>query len=161
MTANRKRAKEQYERYKAVLGEENGLISFDEFQDLKYNKVVEWNEMKSDFQYRILLDNRNIILISDTVRSLPMEGRANSIADLVNENGVVKQRRIYGANKKPYKDIDTNDHNRPKYHPMGAHKHSFGYSKKNPHGKADYFTERELRQNSDIIQSGVNYYDNR
>ena len=161
MVQNRAKDSKQYQTYLSILGKENMPKSLDEFQNLKYNNINEWSELKSDFRYRNMLDGRDVFVISDTVRSLPLEGRANSIADLINENGIVKQRRMYGPNKKPYKDIDTNDHNRPKYHPMGAHKHLFDYSKKNPHGKADYFTERELRQNSDILQSGVNYYDNR
>ena len=149
--------KKQHEKYRAVLGE-NVPKSFAKFQDLKYNNTAEWTELKSDFRYKNLLNNREIFIKSDSVRSLPIELRANVIADFVDENGNVKQRRIYGVNKKPYKDIDTNDHKRPKYHPMGAHKHLFDYSLKNPHGKADYFTERELRQNADIIQKGVNYH---
>ncbi len=158
---NRVRDKEQYAQYKTTLGANNMPKSFDKFQDLKYNNIDSWKELKSDYRYKNLLNQRDVFVIDDSVRSLPIEGRANSIADLVDENGNVKQRRIYGPNKKTYKDFDTSDHKRPKYHPMGAHKHSFDYSKKNPHGKADYLTERELRQNADIIQEGVNYHDNR
>lgn len=153
--------KAQYERYKAILGGGNLPGSFDRFQDLKYNNSKGWIELKSDYRYKIMLNDRKIYVISDTVRSLPLEGPANSISDLVHPDGTVKQRRLYGPIRKPHKDFDTTDHNRPKHHPMGAHKHGFDYSKDNPHGKAEYLTERELRQNVDIIQEGVNYHDDR
>ena len=159
--ANRSADRKQFEKYKAVLGPKGMLNTFDKFQELKYNNISAWNELKSDYRYRNRLNDKDVFVINDTVRSLPVDGRANSIADLVDENGVVKQRRIYGEDKKPFRDFDTSDHKRPKYHPMGAHKHDFDYSKDNPHGKADYLSDRDLRQNSDIIQKGVNYHDDR
>lgn len=107
-----------------------------------------------------MLKKRRIVVLGNSNRSLPLEGEPNTIIDLV-DNGRVKQRRIYGDSGKVTKDIDTSDHGKPKYHPMGAHKHEYDYNKKEPRGKPDYFTTEELRQNKDIIKEGDNYNDDR
>ena len=105
--------------------------------------------------------NKTIKIIPKDKKSkkLPLSGIPNSIVDLLIE-GEVKQRRVYGDDGKVIKDIDTSDHNKPKYHPMGAHKHIYDYSNDNPHGIVEYLTKEEVIQNSDIIYEGVNYYNN-
>ena len=47
---NKSSDKKQYDRYKARLGVENMPKTFDKFQDLKYNDVSKWNELK--YAYR-------------------------------------------------------------------------------------------------------------
>ncbi len=104
-----------------------------------------------------MLEKRIIVQLDPDTRSLPTEGDANSIADLVDDNGSVKQRRVYGAGGKVVVDYDTTDHNRPKYHPTGAHKHEYNYNNKRPHGRQKPLTELDLKKNEDIIKKGENY----
>ena len=134
--------------------------SFTTFIRSQYNNFSQWEELKNDYTYTNMLNKRKIIKMDEDKRSLPFEGEPNTITDLV-DNEAVKQRRIYGKNGKAIKDIDTHNHNKPKYHIMGAHKHEYDYTQRNPHGKAEYLTERELRQNRDIIKKGVNYNANK
>ena len=150
----------QYEKYKEILGKD-APKSFDGFRDLKYNDINGYETIKSDYKYQNMINKKKVVQLNSQNRSLPPQGDPNSITDLVDENEKVKQRRVYGDDGRVIKDIDTSDHNKPKYHPMGAHKHEYNYNDKNPHGKADYFNEEELRQNKDIIKEGENYNDNR
>lgn len=150
----------QYEKIKKVLGKESPK-TLKAFQELKYNNSEEWKNLKSDCRYKNMLNKRKKVVIDNENNSLPLKDKNNTISDLVEKSGNVKQRRLYGEDGKAIKDIDTSDHKKPKYHPMGAHKHEYDYKNKNPHGKADYFTNEELRQNSDIIKKGDNYNDDR
>lgn len=161
MIRNKTSDKKQHSKYKEILGDDVPK-SFDDFQNLKYNNNSEgWNDLKSDYRYQNMLNKKKTVQLSPQNRKLPPEGDKNSITDLVDDKGEVKQRRVYGDDGKAIKDIDTSDHNKPKYHPMGAHKHEYDYDKENPHCGADYFTEEELRQNKDIIEKGGNYNDDR
>lgn len=107
-----------------------------------------------------MIKKRFIIKVDDNNRKLPIEGEPNSIIDLVEDNKV-KQRRIFDENGKVIKDIDTSNHNRPKFHPMGAHKHVYNFNNyKYPHGKGEDLTTEEIAQNKDIIFEGINHYYN-
>ena len=57
------------------------------------------------------------VTISKTQRSLSPWGKANSTVDLLYENGIVKQRRVYGPDGKGLYDIDFTNHGNPKIHP--------------------------------------------
>ncbi|WP_163195460.1 minor capsid protein [Clostridium thermarum] len=153
---NRASDKKQFDMYSKVLEEDLPVKDFAEFQNLKYNDSEEWEKLKSDYRYKNMLNKRKVVNEDKNNRSLPLESEPNSITDLIYD-GKVKQRRIYDDNGKAVKDIDTTDHNKPKYHPMGAHKHEYNYNDRNPRGKPEYFTEDELRQNKDIIKEGENY----
>ena len=109
-------------------------------------------------KYSEMLEKRTVIDNADLKNGLPIKGKAHSIVDMV-VDGKVSQRRIYGSDGMALVDIDTHDHTLPSAHPMGAHKHIFNYSKKNPHGIPNFFTEQELINNSDIVEKGVNYFD--
>lgn len=160
MIKNKSPDRKQHQEYRRVLGKDIPK-TFDDFRNLKYNDSEKWNKLKSDYKYHNMLTKRNIVKLDAINRSLPLESNENSITDLVADDGKVKQRRIYGEDGKAIKDIDTSGHDKPKYHPMGAHKHEYDYSNKKPHGKAEYFTEEELKQNEDIIKKGENYNDDR
>lgn len=95
---------------------------------------------------------------SDLKNGLPRQGEPNSVVDKMEGEKVV-QRRVYDSEGLARIDYDTTNHNDPKGHPTGAHKHIFDYRKKNPHGKPLPLTDEELEDNSDIIQRGVNYHD--
>lgn len=157
MVKNKASDRKQFERYKETLGKD-APKSLKDFQELKYNNNEAWDELKSDYRYKNMLNKREIV---NGERSLPFESTPNSISDLMDATGNVKQRRVYNGDGKADVDIDTSDHGKPKYHPMGAHKHKYDYGKGTPHGEADYFTERELRQNNDIVEEGKNYKDDR
>ncbi|SDA20096.1 Phage minor capsid protein 2 [Ruminococcus sp. YE71] len=112
-------------------------------------------------EYAKMLKNRQIVDISTldpNHKSLSIKGTPGSIVDLI-EDGKVMQRRIFGYDGKAIVDFDTTDHNQPSQHPTGAHKHIFDYSKRNPHGTHRKITDHELEMNRDIIQRGVNYFD--
>lgn len=104
-------------------------------------------------------NNHNVFPNAELPNGLPIKGNPNSIADKVDENGKVLQRRIYGPDGMAVKDFDTTNHGDPYGHPTGAHKHVFDYSKRNPHSKPLPLTETELEENKDIIQRGDNYVD--
>ncbi len=106
-------------------------------------------------------NNHRTFLNSELPNGLPIEGDPNSIADKVDDNGKVLQRRVYGPDGMAVKDFDTSNHGDPYGHPTGAHKHLFDYSKRNPHSKPLPLTEKELEENSDIIRRGENYVDPR
>lgn len=48
---NKASDKKQYEKYKEVLGKDLGAKTFDEFQDLKYNDVKKWEDVKGLYRY--------------------------------------------------------------------------------------------------------------
>jgi hypothetical protein len=103
--------------------------------------------------------NHNIFRNEDLPNGLPIKGQPDSIADKVDEQGKVLQRRLYGPDGMAAIDYDTGNHGDPLKHPTGAHKHVFDHNKRNPHGKPQPLTEKELEENNDIIQIGVNYFD--
>lgn len=108
-------------------------------------------------KYKAMLEERKIIRLDEDTRNLPIEGKADSIADLLDNDGKVKQRRVYGPDGKVLVDYDTTNHNKPKYHPTGAHKHEYNYNNKNPHGRQKSLNELDLKKNEDIIRKGENY----
>ena len=128
--------------------------AYNKFKELEKKKENDKIELR---KYKKMLETRTIVQMDSNVRSLSIEGTPNSIADLIDEAGNVKQRRVYGTNGKVMVDYDTTDHNKPKYHPTGAHKHEYNYSNKQPHGRQKSLTELELRENEDIIRKGENY----
>lgn len=94
---------------------------------------------------------------SELKNGLPIRSEYPNVAmDNVADDGHVYQRRLYNENSMAEKDFDTDDHNRPKAHPTGAHKHTFKGEKRS---EPQVLTEEELEENSDIIQRGVNYHD--
>lgn len=104
-----------------------------------------------------MLENKKVIQLNENTRNLPIQGDTNSISDLVDDFGKVKQRRVYGEDGRVVVDYDTTDHSKPKYHPTGAHKHEYNYNNKNPHGRQKPLNEVDLRKNEDIIKKGENY----
>lgn len=150
-----KEARETYkhiERQKVVLStaKKNGIISL---PDESLNADIYTEE-----QYRKMLSERRVVHKSKDVRSLPQEGKENSISDFVLEDGTIDQRRVYGSDGKAIIDYDTSDHGRPKLHPTGAHKHMWNHKNKRSRGSWRPLTGKELKLNSDIIREGENYH---
>ena len=106
-----------------------------------------------------MMELRSVARNSELKNGLPISGRANSVADKVDNSGHVLQRRVYGPDGMAAVDFDTTDHGLPQQHRTGAHKHLFSHSKKNPHGKPLPLTDEELAVNADIIVRGENYHD--
>lgn len=103
---------------------------------------------------RVIIKKKN----SELKNGLPLQSDYPNVAmDNVADDGHVYQRRLYNEDRMAEKDFDTDDHNRPKAHPTGAHKHVFQGEKRIK--KPLPLTEDELEENSDIIQRGVNYHD--
>lgn len=134
----------------AKIAENTGLSGVSGLRDAVDSGIIE--------TYRKRLDQRAIIKNSEVQNGLPIESIPDSIADLVDDDGKVLKRRVYGENGRAIIDFDTGDHNRPDIHKTGAHKHVFDYSKKKPRGKNIVLTVEELLMNSDIIKEGVNYF---
>lgn len=131
-----------------------------------FRKVKTADELKKRTEYgtiklySTMLSERKTIVKSSNSRSLSLSGEPDSIVDLLNEAGdTVLQRRVYDYSGRASADFDTDDHKRPKLHPTGAHKHIFDYSKYKPRSGYLPLTEKELAENKDIIQKGVNYHD--
>ena len=103
-----------------------------EFQDLKYNKNNKFNELREIKDYKLQLEKKTVMVKLKHDDRLPTEGKPNSIHDL-EEDGVIKQRRILDDEGKPKLDIETTDHNMPKHHPMGAHKHNWNNGVRDTH----------------------------
>ena len=124
MDKNRKTDKEQYERYKKVLGKENVPKTFDKWQDLKYNDdKAEYEDIKHlyhEVNWQIkALENHT----SGCVHTVPFIAQKNSVFDNYDENGILLQRRYYGRTGKPRLDIDMTDHGNPKKHKVVPHYH--------------------------------------
>ncbi|MGO5053637.1 phage minor capsid protein [Lachnospiraceae bacterium LCP25S3_G4] len=127
----------------------------------QYQKVVK--KQKDDIieieNYKKMLKKRNIIETSDSMRNLPIDGENSSISDLVDKDGKVKQRRVYGDDGMAKVDYDTTDHTHPKWHPTGAHKHTFNYENKKHRSGWKKLSNKDLKMNDDIIEKGVNYHE--
>lgn len=117
------------------------------------------NEYGTIKPYEEMMAERSIKKNSELKNGLPIRGKANSITDMTDDIGKVLKRRVYGRDGKTTVDFDTTDHNRRDIHPTGAHKHSFDYRRKNPHGKPLPLSDLDLKNNADIVQKGVNYFD--
>lgn len=143
------RDRKQWERYGAVLGKESTPKTLSAFRQMKKSGNENWQEMTSDYRQALRILRKDDILESKLFRSLPMKGEPFSLKDLVREDGRVKQRRLYGADGKPLKDIDTSDHGNAKKHPFGPHAHDW---EDGIHGDPRQLTEREKRQNKDILE---------
>lgn len=140
----------QYDRTRVV-----GYRSVKAAEELK--KRTEYGTIKT---YSDMLKERTIVVNDDKIRHLPMRGNPDSISDLLDKsNDKVLTRRVYDYRGIASVDFDTTDHGKPKYHSTGAHKHTLDHTKKNPHVGYEKLTDRDLAYNADIIQKGVNYFD--
>lgn len=130
--------------------------AYKDYQELAKRQESDKIELE---EYKEMLKTRKIVTKSKDVRALPYESDHNSISDFVDEDGAVITRRVYDISGKAKVDYDTTDHNRPKYHPTGAHKHTYNYENKNPRSIAKKLSELDLQKNDDIIRKGENYHE--
>ncbi|MDD2584990.1 MAG: minor capsid protein, partial [Bacteroidales bacterium] len=68
---------EQYQRYKKLLGDDMPAKSFAEFQELKYNKVDEWRDIKGLYRYLIANpeSNKEYYSVNKGIKKLISEGK--------------------------------------------------------------------------------------
>lgn len=115
---------EQHLRYLELLGKEYVPKTIDDFQEMKYNDIERWTELKQayrevDWQNKSLKNHS-----SGDVHNIPFEGEPNSVFDKI-KDGKVIQRRYYGKTGKPRLDIDLTDHGNSKEHPVVPHYHKW------------------------------------
>lgn len=58
--------------------------------------------------------------------SMPESGTSNSVVQKITDGKLVTE-RYFGANGKPYLDIDYTNHGNPKMHPIVPHEHSVSF----------------------------------
>lgn len=120
-------------------------------------KGMKWGIRKSQRQLKEERLNRILkVKVKDLHTPLQYKADPFAIIDKVDYSGKVIQRRVYDKHGLPKYDIDTDDHGFPDKHPTGAHAHSWVNGK---HGSWRNLTIYELRQNSDIVKRGKNYFE--
>ena len=124
MLENRNADKLQLEKYRDVLGGKNLPKSLDKFQELKYNKTDEWEDLKKCYREVVWqaesLKNKKDI----SYHTIPFFSEPNSVIDNYN-NDILVQRRFYGRTGKPRLDIDLTNHGNPKKHSVVPHYHEW------------------------------------
>ena len=99
--------KEQYNRYKNVIGKESVPSTFAKFQDLKYNNSSEYRLTK----YNYKLQNEAIHNPQDVIENISIaeEKYTKYLFDGTNEKGLIKGElinKVLGYNKDNYKEFD-------------------------------------------------------
>lgn len=154
---NRSADEKQMQRYKDVLGSKYVPDSLDKFQNMKYNEVGKWNELKEAFRdvnwQRTALENHS----AGEGHKVPYKGEPFSVFDNY-KNGKLIQRRYYGKTGKPRLDIDMTDHGNPKEHPVVPHYHEWFEIEENKSVR-DAAHDKELKlghiiANEDILKKG-------
>ncbi|NLC68199.1 MAG: minor capsid protein [Clostridiaceae bacterium] len=76
---NRYSDQRQYEEYKKVLGDDLGVKSLDEFQELKYNYITGFEDLKSFYQYKKQYPDSNKLYyeINKEIQKLKDKGTVN------------------------------------------------------------------------------------
>jgi hypothetical protein len=152
--AERLRDRKQWERYRAVLGKENTPRTLSAFRSMKRANSEKWQELTSDYREVLKILRKEDILMDRYHANLPMKAEPDSVKDLVRDDGTVKQRRYYGHDGKPQKDLDMTDHGNPKLHPIVPHAHDWPGGKRAKHDRE--WTEAEKRQNKDLLGGDEN-----
>ena len=155
--------KEQYLRYKKVLGRKNVPKTFDLFQQTKYNEdKTEYDVLKHlygevDWQKKAQENHSK-----GSVHTVPFVSKPNSVFDNYGRDGTILQRRYYGRTGKPRLDIDLTDHGNPQIHTIVPHYHDWTpVDKTNDRWKRYEFHDKppekwHLIANKDIIKGDDN-----
>ncbi|MBP6964877.1 MAG: hypothetical protein KBC96_10775 [Armatimonadetes bacterium] len=70
-------------------------------------------------------DRERFVVPRSRSLGLPYEAAPNSAIDRENEHGTIVQRRVYGADGRPVRDIDLTAHGKPKTHRVVPHVHDW------------------------------------
>lgn len=118
---NEKKDREQWGRYKALLGRDNVPVTLEKFQEIKYTDIASWEEQKALYRDVSWQKKAREKTAKGTAHSVPRNGEPDSVYDH-HAGGKVRQRRYFGSTGKPRLDIDLTDHGNPKAHkPQHAH----------------------------------------
>ena len=120
---NKSNDKNQYEKYKEILGDEFPK-SFDKFQELKYNNTKDYGDLKTlykDVNWQIKSQEN---IVSGSEHKVPFNAKPNSVFDNY-KNGKLESRRYYGNTGKPRLDIDLTDHGNAAQHKTVPHQHNW------------------------------------
>lgn len=81
--------KEQYKRYKTILGKEMPVNGIDNFQNLKYNNFEEWKELKEYYDYKQKVPNANInqFRAKKDIEALGVKGKIRIPPDIIDTRG--------------------------------------------------------------------------
>ena len=151
--AERLRDRKQWEKYRDVLGD-GAPKTLSGFRAMKRSGNENWQNMSSDYRHALKVMRKDDIIVSKFSSSLPVTGNPASIKDLVREDGLVKQRRYYGPEGRPHKDLDLSDHGNRKRHPAVPHAHDWAEGIRSNDGRP--WTEAEKRQNRDLLGGDEN-----
>lgn len=146
--AERLRDRKQWERYRAVLGDQ-APKTFSGFRAMKRAGSEKWLDMTSDYQYALKIMRKDVTIMSHLSSSLPIKGEPDSIKDLAREDGSIKQRRFYGKDGRPDKDLDLSNHGNKKRHPIVPHAHDWRGGVRGTKDRP--WSEEEKRQNADLL----------
>lgn len=106
---NKANDREQYERYKNVLGDDLGIKSLEEFQELKYNNIEKYNLIKLDYSRRKkLIDNPELKLPNVDKVTIDDRKFTEYLFGGNNKNGLIKGELItkkLGYNIDNYKEF--------------------------------------------------------
>ena len=96
----------------------------------------------------------------ELTNGLSIKADPYSIVDKIDDSGKTLQRRKYDDKGRASVDFDTTDHGLAIKHPTGAHKHKFEYLDEQLRRSGPMsLTMKELKENSDIIKKGENYFE--
>lgn len=93
---NKSKDKKQFERYKEVLGKDFTIKSFDEFQEVKYNKIEDWEKFKSNYLLytkKTYLQNRYDYILNGEKLFIPNKAIITNVK-IIAGNGSDKNLRI-------------------------------------------------------------------
>ena len=151
---NEKADKEQWERYKKLLGRGNVPVTLEKFQEIKYTDIASWDEQKALYREVSWQKRAREKTVKGSAHSVPRSGEPDSVYDH-SVGGRVRQRRYFGSTGKPMLDIDLTDHGNPKAH-KPRHAHDFieredgSLARTDPGGRE--LTRAERIANEDILK---------
>lgn len=156
--------KEQYKRYKKRLGRDNVPKNLEKFQNLKYNNIKEWNELKAQYDSSNPKYNRTgyqrsedgVIIATNHRKSgtIPRELKPYAVLDMEMKDGHI-ERTFYDKNGNISKQIHPTNHGNPKLHPYGKngeHTHTYVWKDGELSDRTiREMTDKERKDNSDIL----------
>lgn len=157
MLENRNADKLQLEKYRDVLGGKNLPKSLDKFQELKYNKTDEWEDLKSLY-YGIkdgtVIKNANGQYVK-IVQHTSLTYKPNAITQKANKKGGI-DRNYYDESGRQFKQISNNGHGHKTEEALGKHgEHAHDYLLDEQgnlrHLEARELTNAERKENDDIL----------
>lgn len=149
---NERADKEQWERYKALLGRDNVPVTLEKFQEIKYTNIAKWEEEKSLYREVSWQAKAQEKAVKGSAHSVPVKNEPHSVFDNYGRDGKPIARRYYGENGKPRLDIDLTAHGNPAKHPVVPHAHTIDEETGERERVGRELTKGERIANKDIIK---------